>query len=99
MTRKTLDNANTTDLKANVSDVKLQGDPDAWQLVSKASSVEQGWMKSTKRMVVEGGHLYQVTSEHLDDYGDVVACAEALAFVPTAVQNTINQVNSLSGGE
>lgn len=60
---------------------QIHGDPDTWECVSKASSASQGWMKSTKRMRVPGGYLYQVTTEHRRD-GTVTACAEALAFVP-----------------
>lgn len=82
--KKTLDNANSDDLKKNVSDVKIQGDPDTWELICKASSNLQGWMKSTKRMKVEGGYLYQVTSEHQNNMCETVACAEALVFVPCA---------------
>ena len=84
-------NTNTADAKANTPDLKITGDPDAWELVCKASSASQGWMKSTKRMRVDGGWLYQVSTEHTrtvtDDYDLVVesyvsACAEALVFVP-----------------
>ena len=44
-------------------------------------------MKSTKRLRVDGGWLYQVTTEHRAGgvaSGYVTACAEALAFVPDA---------------
>ena len=82
MDKKTLHNTNVQDLRQNVPDVALQGEPEAWELVSKASSDQQGWMKSTKRMKVEGGYLYQVTSEHQNHEGETIACAEALAFVP-----------------
>lgn len=66
------------------SDVIVEGSPGStWDLVCKASSKSQGWMKVTKRMVVEGGWLYQVTTEHRSTVtGEVVACAEALQFVP-----------------
>jgi len=52
------------------------GDPSDWECVIKAHNDELGIMKSTKRMRVEGGYLYQVTTEHPNGN------AEALAFVP-----------------
>jgi hypothetical protein len=77
MTEKTLNNTNMNELKANVSDVQLHGDPGAWVCVCKASSKEQGWMKSTKAMNIEGlGVLVQVSTQQ----GNEVA--EALTFVP-----------------
>lgn len=78
MTRD-LSNENTASASSSTGDIKVSGNPDAWELVCKASSASQGWMKSTKRMRVDGGWLYQVTTEHRVN-GAVVACAEALAF-------------------
>lgn len=54
------------------------GDPSAWECISKAHNSDLGVMKSTKRLKVPGGWLYQVTTERPD------AIAEALAFVPEA---------------
>ena len=73
-----MDVKDTSDAKQKISDVKVVGNPDAWKLVCKASSAEQGWMRSTKAMEVAGGLLVQVSSVQ----GDSVA--EALAFVPGA---------------
>ena len=52
------------------------GDPGVWELICKAHNDDAGIMKSTKRMAVPGGWLYQVTTE--GPHG----CAEAIAFVP-----------------
>lgn len=73
-----MDSAST---QASTPDLETFGNPEAWELVAKASSAHQGWLKSTKRHRVEGGWLYQVTTEHRSG-GAVVACAEALTFVP-----------------
>ena len=82
MTRD-LSNEITAQAAASTPDIKVFGDPGAWELVCKASSQSQGWMKSTKRMQVPGGHLYQATTEHRNPLtGFVVACAEALVFAP-----------------
>jgi hypothetical protein len=74
---KTLDIENKADTEAKVSDVKVIGDVDCWQLLSKASSAAEGWMKSSKAMEIPGvGCVVQVTTQQ----GDHVA--EALTFVP-----------------
>lgn len=73
---KALDVKSMQSLKEKVPDVQMSGDPGAWKLLGKASSVAQGWMRSTKAMEVPGGALVQVSTLHA---GNV---AEALAFVP-----------------
>ena len=82
MSERALDNKDMATATASTPDIVVAGDPGAWEVVGKASSKSQGWMKSTKRMAVPGGWLYQATTEHRAD-GKVTACAEALAFVPT----------------
>jgi hypothetical protein len=73
---KTLDNTNIADAKEKISDIKVFGNGDLFQLISKASSKSQGWMKSTKAMQLFNGCLVQVTTQQ----GENVA--EALTFVP-----------------
>jgi len=71
--------------KENIRDVILFGDGDTWLLLCKASSEEQGWMKSTKVMNVPGGCVVQVTTQQRSDAGstpNTYAVAEALTFVP-----------------
>jgi hypothetical protein len=85
---RNLHNTDTTAARSTTSDIKVTGNPDVWELVCKASSKSQGWMKSTKRMKVPGGWLVQATTEHrffADGHscqGAVSGCAEALTFVP-----------------
>lgn len=82
MDDKTLDVANAEDLTAKVSDVVILGNVDAFQLLCKASSVSQGWMKSTKVLTIDGvGCLVQVTTQQKNADGSY-AVAEALTFVP-----------------
>lgn len=77
MSKKTLGVVNIADAKAKVSDIAAFGDGDTFKLICKASSKEQGWMKSTKAMEISGvGCVVQVTTQQ----GDNVA--EALTFVP-----------------
>lgn len=76
MNKKTLDNSYSNPTPSNVKDVVFWGKNDIFKLISKASSNEEGWMKSTKAMEIEGvGCVVQVTTQQ----GDNVA--EALVFV------------------
>lgn len=77
---KALDVTSVEDTKEKVSDVVIVGNPDQLQLLCKASSKSQGWMKSAKAMEIPGvGCVVQVTTQQ----GDNVA--EALTFVPDAM--------------
>lgn len=81
---KALDNTNIADAKAKTSDLKVWGNGDAWQLICKASSESEGWMKSTKAMRVSDlGCLVQVTTEKRNSNGST-SLAEAVTFVPRA---------------
>lgn len=85
MTNKILNNTNIVDAKKSTSDIQVFGNGDLFQLISKASSKEQGWMKSTKAMEIENvGCVVQVTTQQ----GDNVA--EALTFVPGTRISKIN---------
>jgi len=61
---KTLYNSNTSTATKNVKDIVFWGNGDTFKLISKASSEEEGWMKSTKAMEIEGvGVVIQVTTQ------------------------------------
>lgn len=80
---KSLENTSIEDVKKTTSDVVVFGNGDTFQLISKASSKSQGWMKSCKAMEIKGiGCVVQVTTEFRDKSGEVSNCAEALTFVP-----------------
>jgi hypothetical protein len=75
--QKSLGNTDINAAKKNVKDLVVFGDGDLFKLISKASSKEEGWLKSTKAMYIKyKGCLVQVTTQQ----GDHVA--EALTFVP-----------------
>jgi hypothetical protein len=77
---KTVNVVNSDDLRKKVSDVEIFGNPDTFQLICKASSKDEGWMKSTKAMEIPGrGCIIQVSTQQ----GDNVA--EAICFVPDVV--------------
>lgn len=76
---KTLHNTTASQAKDNVKDIIFWGDGNTFKLISKASSKNEGWMKSTKAMQIDGlGCVVQVTTQQ----GNNVA--EALTFVPKA---------------
>lgn len=81
LSEKPLDVVNIEDAKSKVSDLVVFGNGDAWELLCKASSKEQGWMKSTKVMEIgKKGIMMQVTTEFRVN-GVVTSCAEAIQFL------------------
>ena len=78
---KTLHNTDGDGAEKNVPDIVKWGNPDQWQLLCKASSEKEGWMKSTKAMMIEGiGCLVQVTTQQRNPDGSYCV-AEAVTFV------------------
>jgi hypothetical protein len=70
-----LGNVNMEQAEANGWEVDA-GNPGAWEVVCKVHNRKAKMMKSTKRMRLENGWLYQVTTEGPFGY------AESLAYVP-----------------
>lgn len=81
MTEKTLYNSDVSGARQNVGDLAVVGNGDSFQLLFKASSQAEGWMKSTKAMSLPNGCLVQVTTQQRNPDGSY-AIAEALTFVP-----------------
>ena len=82
MKEKTLCNSNVLDVKKNVKDISVVGNGDMFQLLCKASSQEEGWMKSTKACEIQDvGCIVQVTTQQKNPDGSY-SLAEALTFVP-----------------
>ena len=73
---KTLNNSEVHGARKQVKDIEIYGDGDTFLLLCKASSKEEGWMKSTKVCNLDNGCIVQVSTQQ----GDNVA--EALTFVP-----------------
>jgi len=78
---KTLHNSDVSGARKNVKDIKVVGNGDMFRLLCKASSENEGWMKSTKAMEVSGGCVVQVTTQQRNEDGSY-AVAEAITFVP-----------------
>ena len=79
---KTLHNSDVSGARVNVKDIKVVGNGDLFQLLCKASSENEGWMKSSKAMEIYGaGCLVQVTTQQRNPDGSY-AVAEAITFVP-----------------
>ncbi len=81
MKEKTLHNSDVSGARENVKDIVIVGDGDMFKLLCKASSQEEGWMKSTKACEVPGGCIVQVTTQQRNPDGSY-AVAEALTYVP-----------------
>lgn len=74
---KSLGNTTASKASENVKDIVFWGNGDLFKLIGKASSKNEGWMKSTKAMEIEGvGCVVQVTTQQNDQV------AEAVTFVP-----------------
>mgnify|MGYP003604383113 FL=1 len=74
---KTLVNTDANKASKNVKDIVFWGNGDTFKLISKASSVAEGWMKSTKAMEIKAvGCVVQVTTQQGNNI------AEAITFVP-----------------
>ena len=78
---KTLGNTDVNGARKNVKDIVVFGNGDTFRLICKASSQDEGWMKSTKAMEVPGGCVVQVTTQQRNHDG-TNAVAEAVTFVP-----------------
>ena len=81
---KTLGNTDVNGAHKNVPDIVTFGDGDSFQLLFKASSESEGWMKSTKAMLTGGGCVVQVTTQQRNIDG-TYSIAEALTYVPHVV--------------
>jgi len=84
MEDKTLDNTSIEDAQESVSDIEVFGNGDTFQLLCKASSEAEGWMKSTKAMTAGSGVVVQVTTQQRNEDGSY-AIAEALTYVPNVI--------------
>lgn len=79
-TYKSLNVTSVEDAKEKVSDIEVFGNGDTWQLLCKASSKSQGWMKSTKVLEIPHvGCLVQVSTQQGTNI------AEAVTFVPNVI--------------
>lgn len=83
MAEKTLNTPNSEVKWGLPDDIKMVGCCDMFQLLCKASSQAEGWMKSTKALDIQGGGgcVVQVTTQQRNS-DDSYAVAEALTFVP-----------------
>lgn len=82
MKQKTFGNSDVSGARKNVPDIQVFGNGDSFQLLCKASSEAEGWMKSTKAMEIPGvGCVVQVTTQQRN-LDQSYAVAEAVTFVP-----------------
>ncbi len=67
---KTLHNSDVSAARKNVKDIVVFGDGDMFTLLCKASSNVEGWMKSTKAMIIPDGVVIQVTTQQGDNIAE-----------------------------
>lgn len=93
---KTMGNTDQNACRDNVKDVIIFGD-DLFELMSKASSESEGWMKSTKGMLTGKGVVIQVTTQQRNKDGSY-SVAEAVTYVPgVTLQTTTDDNNKIIG--
>ena len=80
---KSLHNTCANAAKKNVKDIVFWGNGDMFKLISKASSENEGWMKSTKAMQCGDAVVVQVTTQQRNQDGSY-SLAEALTTVYNA---------------
>ena len=83
ITPKSLHNTCANGAKKNVKDIVFWGIGDMFKLISKASSENEGWMKSTKAMQCGDAVVVQVTTQQRNQDGSY-SLAEALTTVYNA---------------
>jgi hypothetical protein len=88
---KSLHNTTSNGATKNVKDIQFFGDGDTFQLICKASSENEGWMKSTKAMQIDRvGCVVQVTTQQRNPDGSY-SLSDAVTFVPNSkIQATLN---------
>lgn len=91
---KTMDISEVKGAKANISDLKVFGNGDTFSLLCKASSNNEGWMKSTKVCNCVDGCVMQVTTQQINPDGSY-ALAEALTYVPGMNIDTMSEPRRL----
>jgi hypothetical protein len=75
-----LDISDDKPARQNIKDLKIYGD-DVWVLLAKASSDNEGFMKSTKVCNCPDGCVMQVTTQQRNPDGSY-SVAEALTYIP-----------------
>jgi hypothetical protein len=79
--QKDLTVADMADAARKIPDIEVIGDPGAWVVVGKASSKSQGWMKSTKKMELPEGTIYQMETQQQNSDGSW-ALSQSAVFAP-----------------
>ena len=93
---KTLHNTDTNGAKKNVPDIQVFNG-DLFVLMSKTSSENEGWMKSTKACRTYNGCIVQVTTQQRNPDGSY-AIAEAITFVPGVdIQDNYDSMGNFTG--
>ncbi len=94
LSEKSLDVTSVEDAKKKISDIKVVGDGNLVSLLCKASSEEQGWMKSAKALYVKGvGCVVQFTAQQRNIDG-TYTMTDTACFVPG-----VKPMDDVNGGQ
>lgn len=81
---KTLDNTTAAQAKDKVKDIVFWGNGDTFKLISKASSNNENWMKSTKAMQIDNvGCVVQVTTQQGNNVSEAVTFVSGVKIEET----------------
>lgn len=89
---KTLNNSDISGARKNVKDIEVVGNGDMFQLLCKASSKTEGWMKSTKALETPMGCVVQVTTYQLQCYDTYYSVTFSNGYATQAELRTGNNV-------
>lgn len=79
---KTLSVASVAETKIKVPDIKVVGNGDTFNVLCKASSESEGWMKSTKYLEIQGnGVVLNISTQQRNPDGSY-SLAEAAVYCP-----------------
>lgn len=80
---KTLNVTSVEDASKKVSDIEVIGNGNSFQLLCKASSKAEGWMKSAKAYEIPTvGCLVQVTTQQNDHVAEALVFVEGVTIEP-----------------
>ena len=87
---KTLHNTDVSKAKDNVKDIDVFGNGNMFQLLCKASSKSERWMKSTKAMEIPNvGCVVQVTTQQGDNVSESACFVPGVEIVEDKLNNMV----------
>ena len=89
------DVSSTAEAKAATADVRVIGNPDMWQLLAKAGSQSEGWMRSTKGLQVGPHVILQVSERQKNPDGSYTIDNDLIRVENVTIVPDVNGGNKL----